>query len=141
MTESRSPRDTTRAFREDPAESLLALAVGLTEGNMDSYIGAQESAGQREMVSSDVIPAELNGCTEADLIALGFVLGGPVEGDPLFRYATLPPGWKREGSDHDMWSYIRDGDGYRRCSVFYKAAFYDRKAHLGIETVKGYIST
>jgi hypothetical protein len=31
-----------------------------------------------------------------------------------------------------MWSYILDDKGRERCAIFYKAAFYDRRAHLSI---------
>lgn len=140
MTDFRTPRNTTRAMHEDPAEPLLILAEAMSSGN-SAPILRQEADGQREIVNSDVIPTELMGCTEDDLTALGFVLGEPVNGDPMFRQATLPAGWKREGSDHAMWSYLLDGDGFQRCSIFYKAAFYDRSAHLSLSTVNGYVST
>lgn len=140
MPDPRTPRNTTRAMRDDPAENLMLLAESLGTGSPGSFIERQEVAGQREMVNSDVIPTEMLDCTEGDLTALGFGLGPVVDGDPLFRCVTLPTGWKREGSDHDMWSFIVDSDGYRRCSVFYKAAFYDRKAHISIDTVYSYVS-
>lgn len=141
MTEDvRSPRNTTRAMQEDPAEALLFFADAMGSNNSSEAILRQEAAGQREMVNSDVIPTQLKGCTEDDLTALGFVLGDPVEGDPLFRRATLPKGWKREASDHDMWSFIVDPDGYRRCGIFFKAAFYDRRADMGLETLHNYVS-
>lgn len=141
MSDPRTPRNTTRAMRKDSAESLLLLAEGMATGSPASFIGRQEAAGQREMVNSTVIPTELIGCTEGDLVALGFELGPIVEGDPLFRQATLPEGWTREGSDHAMWSHIVDPDAYHRCAIFYKAAFYDRRAHLSVETVYGYVGT
>lgn len=116
--------------KRDPHEQFLGAFI---EG--DHYIENMEAAGQRQVVESDVIPTELLRCTDDDLTALGFTLGDPVEDDPLFRHATLPEGWCREGSDHDMWSYIVDGEGKRRVAIFYKAAFYDRKAHLSLDQV------
>jgi hypothetical protein len=50
----------------------------------------------------------------------------------MFRPATLPEGWRREGSDHAMWSHIVDDQGRKRASIFYKAAFYDRGAHMSL---------
>jgi hypothetical protein len=141
MNDFRTPRNTSRAFREDPAEPLLLLAEAMATGSPESSILRQEADGQRQMVNSDVIPTRLNGCTEADLEALGFALGPQVDGDPLFRRADLPPGWGREGSDHSMGSYIVDADGFRRCSVFYKAAFYDRDANLSLVTLYWYVSS
>jgi hypothetical protein len=64
-----------------------------------------------------------------------------VDGDPLFRQATLPTGWAREGSEHSMGSYIVDELGRRRCSIFFKNAFYDRSANLSVVTVYGYLTT
>lgn len=90
-----------------------------------AYIQGQEAAGQRELVTSTRFPAE---APIADLEALGFTFGPVDEHDPLFRTATLPEGWRREGSGHAMWSYILDDKGRRRVSIFYKAAFYDRRA-------------
>lgn len=134
-----SPLNTTRAM-QDPAERLLFLAESMGSRGPGNFIEAQEAAGQREIVHSDVIPTKLNGCTEDDLTALGFKLGDVVDGDPMFRRATLPDNWTREGSDHAMWSYLLDGLGRRRASIFYKAAFYDRKAFLSVATVQGYVS-
>lgn len=138
MPEPRTPRNTTRAMRED-ADGLLFLATGMFDRRGGaSFIEEQEANGQREMVNSDVIPA--GGYADADLIALGFTLGDPVEGDPLFRRATLPDGWRREGTDHAMHSSILDTLGRKRCGIFYKAAFYDRRADLRINSVGAYVS-
>lgn len=90
-----------------------------------AHIVAQEKRGQDELVGSTQFPAK---APVAELEALGFTFGPVDEGDPLFRPADLPQGWRREGSDHDMWSYVLDEKGRRRVAVFYKAAFYDRNA-------------
>lgn len=137
MNDRRIPRNTTAAMN-DEAEALLFFATALS-GGPSAAIEGQEAAGQQEMVNSTVIPTEVLHSTEQDLVALGFTLGPTVDGDPLFREATLPAGWKREGSDHNMWSYIVDPLGRRRCSVFYKAAFYDRKAHISVTSIYGYV--
>ncbi len=94
------------------------------------FIEAQEAQGQRELVRSSVLPAEIT--DRASFERLGFTFGEPVPGDSLFLNATMPPGWTKEGSDHAMWSYLVDDKGRRRASVFYKAAFYDRGAHMGL---------
>lgn len=123
----------------DDMDMLLLLADAMGGGGSNAAIQRQEKQAQTEFVNSTVIPTKLNSGTEEDLTALGFKLGEQVTGDRLFRHAELPDGWKREGSDHDMWSYIVDGLGRRRCSVFFKGAFYDRDAFLSIDTVYGYI--
>jgi len=116
------------------ATTLLAMATGDT----DAVIRAQEKAGQAQLVNSDRLPTDLNG-NQADFEALGFTFGEPDQRDPMFRPATLPDGWKREGSDHDMWSYVVDQLGRRRVAIFYKAAFYDRRAFVRLNTIEGYV--
>ena len=117
-------------------DALLHLAGMM--GGQDRYITEMESAGQRELVHSDRLPTEANP-SDADFEAVGFTFGAVDPGDDLFRPATLPGGWKREGSDHAMWSYILDRHGRRRVSVFYKAAFYDRRAFMRLDTPAGYL--
>jgi hypothetical protein len=118
-----APRNIT-----DPLERLLVAA---SPGGIE----ASEAQGQRELVASTVVPTDLLRSTKADYEALGFVFGDVVAGDPLFQNVTLPSGWTREGSDHAMWSYICDETGRKRVAVFYKAAFYDRKAHMSLDQV------
>lgn len=110
--------------KTDPMEVLLMSAVMGSSG----YIEGQEAAGQREIVNNEVLPTQ--GSNDPMIRAFGVKIGKPVAGDPLFCEATLPAGWKREGSDHAMWSYIVDEKGRRRVAIFYKAAFYDRDAHM-----------
>lgn len=62
----------------------------------------------------------------------GVKFGEVVEGDSLFQYVELPVGWKKQGTDHDMWSSLHDENGKEVATIFYKAAFYDRRAHLGL---------
>lgn len=90
-----------------------------------------EAAGQQQLVNSDRLPVDTDGQDQA-FIDLGFTFGEPDADDPLFRPATLPEGWTRRASDHDMWSYLVDETGTDRVSIFYKAAFYDRRAHMGL---------
>lgn len=89
-------------------------------------IEAQEKAGQTALVSSTDMPISLQPSREA-FEALGFKFGEKI--DELFVKAELPAGWKREATDHSMHSNILDAKGRKRVGVFYKAAFYDRKAN------------
>jgi hypothetical protein len=116
----RTPTNTTAEVEQDPVRGLV---TGLPGG-----IERMEARGQRELTDSDVIPVE--GIDDAQLVALGFRLGDVVPGDPLFRYAELPPGWRKVATDHSMWSNIVDGQGLTRVEVFYKAAYYDRRAFM-----------
>lgn len=117
---------------------LLFLANALGIAGAAGAIEAQEKRGQQQLVNSDRLPTDLRGGQD-QFEALGFTFGEPDPGDPLFRPATLPAGWRREASDHDMWSYIVDEHGRQRVGVFYKAAFYDRKAHATVTSVRAYI--
>lgn len=106
---------------------------------MHAAIEASEQRGQTEFVESDVLPCQLEDATGMHnperFEQLGFVLGDIVADDPLFRYATLPTGWRKQRTEHPMWSHIVDERGRVRVRVFYKAAFYDRRAdaHLVVE--------
>lgn len=125
-------RNTTKEVQDCPL-GMLGAAMG--GRGMSGAIEEQEAQGQRELLRSEVIPSDGSSKPEeqAALEAMGFTLGEPVQGDAMFRKCTLPEGWKRVGSDHAMWSYIHDDKGRKRASVFYKAAFYDRSAHIGLE--------
>lgn len=103
------------------------LMLGL-EASLPGGIEAMEAKGQGEFVLSEALPTKMVGVTEDELAALGFVLGPAYDGDPLFRDAKLPEGWSKRPTDHDMWSDIIDAQGEVRFAVFYKAAFYDRRA-------------
>jgi hypothetical protein len=135
-------RNTTEDMR-DPANAALFLLGQLASanpGDPTNAIMAMEAQGQRELVQSDRLPTQVHsdGGDEA-FLALGFTFGEPDPRDPLFRPATLPPGWKREPTDHSMWSRIVDELGRERVAIFYKAAFYDRKADMSLTTPYGYV--
>lgn len=132
-------RNTTRDMRDDPAEPLLALAEGMATGSAASFIERQERDGQRQLVNSDRLPTDRRGTPDEEWLALGFTFGDPDPQDDMFCPATLPPGWKREGSDHAMWSYLVDELGRRRVGIFYKAAFYDRSAFMRLNSVSTYV--
>lgn len=133
-------QNTSRFVREEGGAYLL-LAEGMAGESPSKMITDMEKSGQRQLVASHQLPAKVQSPhTDADFEALGFTFGPPVDGDPLFRAATLPQGWSKQASDHDMWSYVVDERGRRRVAVFYKAAFYDRRAFMGLESVESYVS-
>lgn len=108
-------------------DPIIHLLGAMSDGG-NGYIEGLERDGQRQLVNSDQLPARMG--SELEYEVLGFTFGDVVQGDRLFRHATLPAGWKREGSDHSMWSYIVDETGKQRVAIFYKAAFYDRDAFM-----------
>lgn len=89
-------------------------------------------------VKGDVIPIAIfqsmpkGWFTKAALVHWGVKFHAPVDGDPMFQYVTLPKGWKKVETDHSMWSKLVDEKGRERAMIFYKAAFYDRSAHLNL---------
>lgn len=121
--------------KRDPIVHLLGAMAEGTSG----YIENMEAAGQRELVNSDRVPTQMG--DRAEYEALGFVFGDIDEGDPLFRQATLPPGWRREATSHSMGSSIVDERGVVRVSIFYKAAFYDRSASMTLIRVGSHIAS
>lgn len=135
--------ENTSESMKDEANQLLFLAASMGPGGSDQAIAEQERAGQAQLVNSDRLPTQIEDHTgdggQAALEAFGFTFGDPDPRDPLFRPVTLPEGWKREASDHDMWSYIVDELGRRRVGVFYKAAFCDRRASMSLTSVDTYV--
>lgn len=118
------------------AAFAAALSGDFPNASMTSdHIAASEAAGKKEMIESSLMPKDGDW---AALEKLGFVRGE--ESGDLFYECTLPKGWKKEGSDHNMWSYVFDERGLRRVSVFYKAAFYGRSAHFSIKESRFHVS-
>jgi hypothetical protein len=128
---TKSPRDIVDTRERDHV--VPGSTPSQTHGT--AYILEQEREGQAQLVTSDVIPAQGAIDTPGNRRALedlGFEIGELTD-DKMFVRVKLPKGWTREGSSHAMWSYIVDADGYQRIGCFYKAAFYDRSAHMHIE--------
>lgn len=125
---------------DTPEEREKLLRDQMLRGRV-GQIERQEAAGQASFVSSDVLPARgpsNRPVLEEDALiaALGIEWGELLPDDPLFRYAKLPPGWSKRPTEHSMWSEIVDEHGVVRADVFYKAAFYDRKAFLSARRPK-----
>lgn len=125
--------DVTNTSNQDPA---LHLIGSLSDGT-DNYVLNQESRGAQQVVASDNLPADAKGLGEPyssdgwpEFEALGFVKGDPVPGDELFVRAQLPAGWSKQAGTGSYWTHIVDQRGLKRVAIFYKAAFYDRRAHM-----------
>jgi hypothetical protein len=119
MSDPRTPTD----FGEwDP---LLHLLGGMGEKRPGEYIERLERIGGNQMATSDVLPT-------AGLSALpsewGIVIGEAQ--DDLFTAVTLPAGWRKVTTEHSMWTRLLDNDSRERARIFYKAAFYDRRADI-----------
>lgn len=136
MDKMKQPRNMA-ALRAYLAGDMKNFAVAQVPGGIE----AQEAAGQTMLVESQILPQEgtikpgfygdPKQTQQQRLEAVGFVFGEQV--DDLFVRCQLPPGWTKQAEDHSMWSRLEDEHGRKRASIFYKAAFYDRSAHLSLE--------
>jgi len=121
----------------------LATLKALSEGDFENAliaatpggIEAQEAAGQRDFVTNDTLPIKCNSCSREQLEQMGIEFGerGLLPVDALFVEVRLPDGWRKEPTSHSMWSKLIDEKGRERANIFYKAAFYDRDAFIGIK--------
>lgn len=118
--------NTQEQAREDPLMQSWVL------GGNPNAIQAQEATGQQSFVSSETLPTDMQGDAKIVLKAAGVKFHGVVKDDPMFQYVELPAGWKKVATDHSMWSDLVDDKGRKRAGIFYKAAFYDRSAHLSV---------
>lgn len=111
---------------DEMREWLLLSMVG----GADLAADVIERRGQTRAVYTETLPKDMRGVSRAQLEAAGFTFGEDV--DDLFVWCVLPEGWKKERTDHNMWSKLVDPNGIERGSIFYKAAFYDRDAFLSM---------
>jgi hypothetical protein len=106
-------------------------------GGNPNAIEAQEKRGQEQFVTSSQLPKKINNPRNTNPLEFYPKLGIKVftvsKGDDLFFGVELPKGWKKIGTDHDMWSELHDDKGRKRAGIFYKAAFYDRDAFIDFE--------
>jgi hypothetical protein len=129
--------NTTKRFR-DGADQAALLAEGIVTGSPSGLIERRERDGQRRIVNSDRLPTDCG--DRPPWLALGFTFGDPDPADPLFMPATLPPGWQRQATGDSMGSVIVDTLGRKRVRIFYKGAFYDRKAHMNLIGLGWYVT-
>lgn len=110
--------------------ALAAAAAGDLANVMTAMrpggIEAQEKAGQTTFVAGSTLPKD--GLDRAAFEKMGFKFGEDV--DTLFVSVTMPAGWQKQATSHSMHSDLLDDKRRTRASIFYKAAFYDRKAHI-----------
>lgn len=115
--------------KEDDKEGRLATMIVMGQ---DPFVKGQEAEGQREFVNSSTLPTEMSPPDKKTLKTAGVKFLGPVEGDPLFQYVELPSVWQCRSTESGMHSELVDEKGEVRAVIFYKAAFYDRRADLRI---------
>lgn len=102
-------------------DMMLALLPGGIE--------VSERVGQIDLVHDETLPADM-GNDRALLESWGVKILGPVQDDPLFVRIELPRGWRKRAEGHAMHSSLLDDSDRVRAEIFYKAAFYDRRANM-----------
>ena len=107
-----------------------ALGRGPTAGTPEAIL-ASEAAGQQQLVNGTSLPKESRPPWEEVVKHVRLIIDDVV--DDIFVSVTLPDGWTKKPTSHNMWSELYDDKGRLRASMFYKAAFYDRKAHMSWE--------
>lgn len=123
MENRKHPRITPAALAAAAAGDLPNAIAAMTPGGIE----AQEAAGQKKLVTNELLPVD--GIKEV-AEKLGFTYDPKIV-DSIFVQAKLPAGWKKVAhEDHSMWSDLVDEKGVKRASIFFKAAFYDYKAHI-----------
>lgn len=116
---------------------IANMIVAFTPGGIE----AQEAQGQRDMASRFItLPKEMRcphggpwhddegGCSAGWKVAQEFGFRITVGGDDIFHGVGAPDGWEIRPTEHAMHSDIVDDRGRVRGGIFYKAAFYDRRA-------------
>jgi hypothetical protein len=116
-----------------------ATLSALLSGDFDNAIIAatpggierQEKQGQLAQAALETLPIDGTDADERQQWeSLGFVFREPY--DDLFVSVEFPPGWSKQPTEHSMHTDILDDKGRRRGGIFYKAAFYDRKANCSL---------
>jgi hypothetical protein len=102
----------------------------LMGGNPEA-IKDQEARGQDELCNGSQLPCE---SSHENLLAIFSKHGIAVKAeqkDPLFYDVVLPAGWEIVPTENNnLWSELKNDKGDTVALIFYKAAFYDRKAQI-----------
>lgn len=120
------------SMKRGPEEVLFEA---LLLGDSGQTILNQEKRGQQDLQQYDVLPID---SPRDKLESLGFWFGEYI--DDLFIECKLPEGWKKVPTNHSMWTDLIDDRGRCRAGIFYKAAFYDRSAHMRLNRRFSYSS-
>lgn len=99
-------------------------------GGNPKAICEQESQGQKELVNSSQLPLDTRGLGKEQYQKMGIKVIGVTKDDDIFYDVVMPKGWEVKETEHSMWTLLIDDKGNERAMIFYKAAFYDRSAHI-----------
>jgi len=115
------PKATTDELRSIIAELQATQENEITPGGIER----QEAAGQAAFVRNATLPKD---CDRETLTKCGIIFC--TDADDLFVHVILPDGWKKRATNHPMYSDLLDDKGRVRATIFYKAAFYDRRSDM-----------
>lgn len=102
-------------------------------GGNPTAIENQEAEGQKLLCQSSQLPVDVRGGDALETYkSLGIKVIRTSEGDKLFYDVILPSGFKIQPTDQPMHSDLLNSEGEKVGGIFYKAAFYDRKAIFGL---------
>ena len=111
-------------------EEAIKLATRIQIAATPGGIEQQESAGQRELLERNILPRLIRGGTREQLAQFGLRFGKDI--DDLFVECVLPLGWTKKAGEWDTHNDLLDEKGRVRAFIFFKAAFYDRQAHMSL---------
>ena len=100
-------------------------------GSNPGAIENQEKEGQEELSNSSQLP-RTDGFKDvkSQYEKMGIKIVGESKEDELFYDVILPVGWNIVSTEHSMWSNLVNEKGSIVAKIFYKAAFYDRRADI-----------
>jgi hypothetical protein len=106
------------------------IADAMLGVNASNQIERMEADGQRQLSQSSQLPTSGLDALVKAIPAIRVI--GVSEGDSTFSDVELPAGWHVQPTDHAMWSDLRDDKDRKRAGIFYKAAYYDRRADIHV---------
>lgn len=112
----------TNYGRDDAFLMYLRMLSG--EKNVVEHM---EREGHEESIRRGLIPKKMHPAKE-EWEKIGFIF--KEIDDDLMYAVTLPSGWSRRMTEHDMYSNLIDANGLLRGTMFYKASFYDRSCDI-----------
>lgn len=107
-------------------EELALLTLGADDGV--PMVGRIFQGDLEDRGENDKIRLPTNGSKDPIWKKFGIIYGE--KADELFRWATVPKGWKIERTGHYMYSDLLDDKGRKRALIMYKGMAYDRCASI-----------
>ena len=124
----KAEKEKLKELRANLTEAKAYEAMARAFSGENQVIEHMEEEGQYEAITNVLMARKMEPPRE-EWEKLGFSFKD-LESDNVLCQAELPEGWILAPTDHSMWNRIYDDKDRVRGSMFYKAAFYDRSAHM-----------